>query len=70
MFMEGELIKSRSGEWLVEYTEKVFPYYRYLFPLDLSQEVREDQFLPYDNKVLFCTRYHNYEMYALVYDPD
>lgn len=70
MFMEGNLVKSSAGEWLVEYTEKVFPYYRFLFPVDLSQEVQEDQFLPYNNKVFFTTRYHRYEMYAVVYDTD
>ncbi len=69
MFMEGHLVKTRDGEWLVEYIENVFPYYRFLFPVDLSQEVIESNFLPYNNKVLFSTRYHYYEMYAVVYDP-
>ena len=66
--MEGKLVKSRDGEWLVEYTEAVYPHYRFLFPVDLLQEVQEDQFMPHDNKVYFTTRYHNYEMYAWVHD--
>lgn len=68
--MEGKLIKSRDGEWLVEYTEAVYPYYRFLFPVDLTQEVQEEHFLPYDNRVSFITRYHNYEAYAWIYDTN
>ena len=66
--MAGKIVKSRDGEWLIEYTESIFPYYRFLFPLDPMQEVDENQFLPHDNKVLFTTRYHRYEMYAWVHD--
>jgi hypothetical protein len=66
--MIGKLIQSSSGEWLVEYTENKFPHYRYLFPVDLSQEVIEENVNHWDNMVLFSTRYYNYELYAVVHD--
>lgn len=66
--MLGKLVRTNEGEWLVEYVENQFPHYRYLFPVDLEQEVIEKNVGDWDNIVLFSTRYYNYELYAVIHD--
>ena len=66
--MVGKLIRSEAGEWLVEYVERDYPHYRYYFPVDLEQEVIEENVKEWNNTVLFSTRYFNHELFAIIHD--
>ena len=69
MGMIGSLIKTRSGRWMVEYTEGRYPhFYRVLFPVDPDQEVIEENIDEWNNLVAFSTRYYRNQLYAFIYD--
>jgi hypothetical protein len=71
MEMMGRLIKMKSGRWVVECYQWMYPfYYRHLFPVHPDQEVIEEAVFEWDNIVGFSPRYLNNELYAYLYEDD